>query len=72
MHDNEFARYMLEILHLLWFQIFCTTLPIYGSHSAQLIDFARKVLNYLRSKIKPMRDIEIIYRRLFETCGSCK
>lgn len=72
MHDNEYARYMLETIYLLWFQIFCTALPIYGGHAPQLIDFARRLLSQLRSKLKPMRDIEIMYRRLFEACGSCK
>lgn len=72
MHDNEWARYMLEILHLLWFQVFCSTLPIYGAHVPTLIDFARKLLSHMRSKIKPMRDIEFIYRRLFDSCGTCK
>jgi len=72
MHDNEWARYNLEVLYLLWFQVFCTTLPIYGSHSSSLIDFAKKLLCFIRGKIKPMRDIEFIYRRLFESCGTCK
>ena len=72
MHDNEWARYLLEVLYLLWFQIFCSTLPLYGSHAPKLIDFARKLLSYVRSKTKPMRDIEYIYRRLFQCCGACK
>jgi hypothetical protein len=65
MHDDEWARYMTEILYLLWFQVFCSTLPIYGSYAPQLIDFSRKLLNYIKSKLKPMKDIEFIYRRLF-------
>jgi hypothetical protein len=72
MHDNEWARYLLEVLYLLWFQIFCSTLPLYGSYAPSLIDFARKLLNFVRSKAKPMRDIEYIYRRLFDCCGTCK
>jgi len=72
MHDNEWARYMMEVLYLLWFQVFCTTLPIYGSHTSKLIEFARRTLNHTRVRVKPMRDIEIIYRRLFEACGTCK
>ena len=72
MHDNEWARYNMEVIYLLWFQIFCTTLPIYGSHAPNLIDFARRKLDYVRKKLNPMRDIEIIYRRLFESCGTCK
>ena len=72
MHDDEFARYMLEVLFLLWFQVFCTTLPIYSSYAPQLIEFARRLLIHIKSKIKPMRDVEFIYRRLFESCGTCK
>jgi pentatricopeptide repeat protein len=72
MHDNEYARYMVEILHVMWFQIFCTTLPVYSAHAPVLVEFARRLLGHLRSKLKPMRDIEIIFRRMFEACGSCK
>lgn len=72
MHDNEWARYMLEVLYLLWFHVFCSTLPIYGAHAPNLIDFARRLLNHIRQRIKPMRDIEFIYRRLFDSCGTCK
>jgi hypothetical protein len=72
MHDDEFARYMIEVLFLLWFQVFCTTLPIYSAYAPQLIEFARRLLIHTKSKIKPMRDVEFIYRRLFESCGTCK
>ena len=72
MHDNEWARYMTESLYLLWFQTFCSTMPIYSAHAQGLIDFARRLLTHIRSKLKPMRDIEFIYRRLFESCGTCK
>jgi len=72
MHDNEWARYNMEVLYLLWFQIFCSVLPIYGSNAPNLIEFAKRKLDYVRKKLSPMRDIEIIYRRLFESCGTCK
>ena len=72
MHDNEWARYMIEVIYLLWFQVFCTTLPIYGAHTPRLIEFARALLGHIRQKLKPMRDIELIYRWLFDACGTCK
>lgn len=72
MNDSEWARYMLESLYLLWFQSFCATLPIYSGHSQGLIDFARKLLNHITAKLKPMRELETIYRRLFQACGNCK
>ena len=43
MHDAEWARYMLEILYLLWFQVFSSTLPIYITHTPRMIDFAKKL-----------------------------
>jgi len=72
MHNSEFARYMLEIIYLLWFQVFCSTLPIYSSHATGLIEFSKNILNHIRHRIKPMRDIEFIYIRLFESCGTTK
>lgn len=65
MNNNEWSRYMLESLYLLWFQAFCATLPIYTAHAPVMIDFARRLLLYITHRIKPMRDLEIIYRRLF-------
>lgn len=72
MNDTEWARYITEILYVLWFQIFCTTLPMYSKYSKELIFFAKKLLEHTQKKLKPMRDAEIIYRRLFEVCGTCK
>ena len=72
MHDAEWARYMMEILYLLWFQVFSSTLPIYVAHTPRMIDFAKKLLNIIRNKIKPMRDIEYVYRKMFYSCGVCK
>jgi pentatricopeptide repeat protein len=37
-----------------------------------MLDFARRLLNYIINRVKPMRDLELIYRRLFESCGTCK
>ena len=65
MHNNEWARYMSEILYVLWFQVFGSALPIYVVHASTMVEFARKLLNHTRNRIKPMRDIEYIYRRLF-------
>ena len=72
MHDSEWARYLAEILYILWFQIFSTALPMYQTHSKKLVLFCKKLLAHLGKKLQPMRDIEIIYRRLFEACGTCR
>lgn len=72
MHDSEWARYLAEIIYILWFQIFCTTLPMYPQHARELVSFAKRLLSYLNRKLHPMKDIEIIYRRLFEACGTCR
>jgi len=72
MHDSEWARYLNEIIYVLWYQIFCTTLPMYSLHAKDLMYFAKKLLEHIQKKLKPIREIEIIYRRLFESCGTCK
>jgi hypothetical protein len=72
MHDTEWARYLNEIIYLLWYQIFCTTLPMYNNYSKELIFFAKKLLEHINRKLAPMREVEMIYRRLFEACGTCR
>lgn len=72
MHDTEWARYLAEIIYVLWYQIFCTTLPMYNNYAKDLIYFAKKLLEYINRKLAPMREVEMIYRRLFEVCGTCR
>ena len=55
----------MESIYLLWYQVFCSTLPIYSAHSPILIEFGKRLLSYIRSRCKPMSEIELIYRRLF-------
>jgi hypothetical protein len=72
MNDEDWASYLAEVVYILWFQIFTTTLPMYHSHAKDLLSFCRSLLTHLRSKkLKKMRDAEIVYRRLFEACGTC-
>ncbi len=47
MNDLEWARYLSEILYILWFQIFTTTLPMYQTHSKELVFFAKRLLTHL-------------------------
>lgn len=72
MHESEWARYLSEIIYLLWYQIFSTTLPMYSQHAKELVYFAKKMLEHTNKKLTPMREIEMIYRRLFEACGTCR
>lgn len=72
MNDTEWARYLAEMIYVLWFQTFCTALPMYNAHAKELVYFAKKLLEYINRKLPPMREVEIIYRRLFEVCGTCR
>ena len=72
MNEAEWARYLAEIVYILWFQIFTTTLPMYGPHSRDLVVFCQRLLAHVTRKLHPMRDIEVVYRRLFEACGTCR
>lgn len=72
MNEAEWARYLAEIVYILWFQLFTTTLPMYGAHSRELVRFCQRLLAHVTRKLYPMRDIEVVYRRLFEACGTCR
>ena len=72
MNDAEWARYFAETIYVLWFHVFSTTLPMYNKFSKDLMFFASHMLSHIQRKLKPMRDAEMIYRRLFEVCGTCK
>jgi hypothetical protein len=45
---------------------------MYSNYSKEMMYFAKKLLDHIQIKLKPMRDVELIYRRLFESCGACK
>ncbi len=45
---------------------------MYNVYSKELVYFAKKLLEYINRKLPPMREVEIIYRRLFEVCGTCR
>lgn len=45
---------------------------MYNNYAKELIYFAKKLLEYITRKLAPMRDVEMIYRRLFEVCGTCR
>ena len=72
MNEADWARYMAEVIYCMWFHVFGATLPMYAQHAGELTFFARKLLQYVTKKLHPMQEVEIIYRRMFEACGSCK
>ena len=72
MNEADWARYMAEVIYCMWFHVFGSTLPMYATHAPELISFARKLLQYITKKLHPMQEVEIVYRRMFEACGSCK
>lgn len=45
---------------------------MYSNYSKELIYFAKKLLDCINRKLSPMREVEQIYRRLFESCGTCR
>ena len=72
MNELEWSKYMAEVIYAMWFHTFAATIPMYLPHAQELIFFARKLLQYLHKRLQPMREVEIIYRRMFEACGSCQ
>jgi hypothetical protein len=47
MNDAEWARYLAEVIYVLWYQIFTTTLPMYQKHSKELVFFAKRLLTHI-------------------------
>lgn len=72
MNEADWAKYMAEVVYTMWFHVFAVTLPLYGQHASELIGFARKLLQYISMKLTPLREVEVVYRRMFEACGSCE
>ena len=72
MHETEFSRYLAEVVYVIWFHIFSTSVPMYKNNTREMMSFGRNLFEYIRRKLKPMRDIEVIYRKLFEACGTCR
>jgi hypothetical protein len=45
---------------------------MYPQYTKELIFFTKKLLEHINRKLAPMREIEMIYRKLFEVCGTCR
>jgi len=69
MHDGEWARYNAEIIYCLWFQVLGAAMPRYRQYSSKILSFAVDLLKIISKRLSPMKEAEIIYRRLFEVCG---
>jgi hypothetical protein len=62
---------MCESVYCVWVQVFCGVLPSYREQSHEMVNFARKLLNNITTKLAPMKETEILYSRLFQACGNC-
>lgn len=71
MNEADWSRYMAEVIYSMWFHVFAATLPMYQAHASEIIFFARQLLQYTTKKLHPLQEVEIVYRRMFEACGSC-
>lgn len=71
MNDQEWARYLAETIYLMWFQVFATALPMYNQSAKELVQFSRQLLEHITKKLKPFKNIEIIYRKMIEAAGTC-
>ena len=72
MNEADWSRHMAEVIYSMWFHVFAATLPMYATHASELIFFGRKLLQYVTKKLHPLQEVEIVYRRMFEACGSCQ
>lgn len=71
MHDTDWAKYLAELVYCIWLQTFCLVIPTYDQqYRAELIKFARKMFTNVQKRLEPMREAEMMYRKLFETCAN--
>lgn len=72
MHDLDWARYLAEVVYCLWIHTLCCVIERrrYSEWAGELISFTKKLLYAIHQKLSPpLRETELVYRRLFSICG---
>lgn len=72
MNDAKWSKYLLESVYVLWFYVMSITLPKYEGESHKIMKFAKTVLAFLKIKFKSIKEVEFVYKKLFEACMKCK
>jgi hypothetical protein len=44
---------------------------MYNQYSKELVAFSRQLLDNITKRLKPFKNIEVVYRKLIEACGTC-
>lgn len=72
MNDSKWAKYMFEYIFVLWFYIMSVSLQKYQDDAVLIIKHSKTVLEFLKKKLKTLKEVEFIYKKLFEACMKCK
>ena len=47
MNDSEWARFICELVYVMWFNLFSISIERYGPHAHKLMGYARTLLQYI-------------------------
>jgi len=72
MNDSKWAKFLFESIYVLWFFVMAVTLPKYESRAPEIIRYSKTVLEFMKKKLKIVKEIEFVYKKLFEACMKCK
>ena len=72
MNDSKWARFLLESVYVLWFYVMSVSLPKYDAEASKIFKFSQSVLTFVKLRLKSLKEIEFVYKKLFEACMKCK
>eukprot|EP01022_Parablepharisma_sp_SALTPOND_P004610 TRINITY_DN120621_c2_g1_i1.p2 TRINITY_DN120621_c2_g1~~TRINITY_DN120621_c2_g1_i1.p2 ORF type:complete len:392 (-),score=20.85 TRINITY_DN120621_c2_g1_i1:3666-4841(-) len=83
MSNSELTRYMLECIFDVWFKVFTDSIRLYPKlNHIDFIRYAYNLLNLIKKKVlfasknknqyKPLKNLELLYKRMIEACGMCE
>lgn len=72
MNDSKWAKYLFEYTYVLWIYVLSISLPKYKKDAAQIYQHSKTVIEFVKKKMKGLKEIEFIYKKLFQACIKAK
>mmetsp|Transcript_3264 Transcript_3264/g.2986 ORF Transcript_3264/g.2986 Transcript_3264/m.2986 type:complete len:364 (+) Transcript_3264:347-1438(+) len=72
MNDSKWAKYLFEYTYVLWIYVMSISLPKYQSQAEEIMKYSKTVIEFVKKKMKGLKEIEFIYKKLFQACIKAK
>lgn len=72
MTTSKWAKYLFETIFNLWFYVMSTTLQKYNKDAEKIFRYSKTIIEFLKKKLGGIKEIEFVYKKLFEACMKCK